>query len=194
MNRFLLCAAMLALPAQAAAQYIGLQAGVASTSQTAEEAVAKWGRVGGVSLDLPLVDNVGLRLGGLYAEKGAAFDIEDGTEGTLSLTYVELPAMLRIGGSLYALIGGAVGIHRECTVAAASISVDCAAIPDADINTIDLGIAGGVGFRAGISGRLSLTLEVLHNRGMTIVSEGDPEDGRNRAFSGLAGVAISLGG
>jgi len=194
MKRFLLCAAMLALPAQAAAQHVGLQAGMASTSQTADEADPKWGRVGGVSLDLPLIEQVGLRLGGLYAEKGAAFEIEGGTEGSLSLTYVELPAMLRIGGSLYALIGGAVGINRECTVTAATVSVDCATIPDSNINTIDIGIAGGVGFRAAMSGRLSLTLEVLHTRGLTNVSEGDPDDTRNLAFSGLAGVAIRLGG
>ncbi|MDE2793728.1 MAG: outer membrane beta-barrel protein [Gemmatimonadota bacterium] len=193
MNRILLCAAMLALPAQGAAQHIGFQAGLARTFQTAEETDPKWGRAGGVSLDLPLLDHVGLRLGGLYAEKGAAFDV-DGEEGTLSLTYVELPAMLRIGGSLYGLIGAAVGINRGCTVTAASVSVDCSEIPGADINTIELGVAGGLGYRAGMSDRLSLTLEVLHNRGMTNVSEDDPEDNRNRSFSALAGVAIGLGG
>ena len=33
----------------------------------------------------------------------------------------------------------------------ASMSVVCSEIPDADINMMDLGIAGGIGLRAGMS-------------------------------------------
>ena len=123
MKRILLCAAILALPAQVAAQHVGLQAGGALTSQTTEEADAKFGPIGGVSLDLPLLDAVGARLGALYAQKGASFDV-DGVEGTNQLTYIELPAMLRLGGSVYALIGAAIGINSGCMVTAPSMSVD----------------------------------------------------------------------
>ena len=193
MNRILLCAAMLALPAQVAAQHIGLQAGGVLASQAAEETDGKVGLIGGISLDLPLSDYVGVRLGALYAQKGASFDV-DGVEGTNSLTYIELPAMLRLGGSVYALIGGAIGINRGCTVTAGSVSVDCSEIPDANINTIDLGIAGGIGFRAGMSDRLSFTLEVLHNRGITGVSDDAAAEDANRAFYATGGVAIRLGG
>ena len=192
MKRILLCAAILASPAQVAAQHVGLQAGGALTSQTDEEADTKYGLIGGVSLDLPLSDAVGVRLGALYAQKGASFDV-DGVEGTIELGYIELPAMLRFGGSVYALIGTAIGINSGCTVAAASMSVDCSEIPDADINTIDLGIAGGIGLRAGMSNRVSFTLEVLHNRGLSNVSD-DPDPFQNRAFNALVGLAVSLGG
>lgn len=102
--------------------------------------------------------------------------------------------MLRLGGSVYALIGGAIGINSGCTVSAASVSVDCSEIPDVNFNTIDLGIAGGIGFRAGMSDRLSFTLEVLHNRGMTGVSDDDAIEDANRAFYATGGVAISFGG
>ena len=193
MKRILLCAAILVLPAQVAAQHVGLQAGGALTSQTAEEADTKYGLIGGVSLDLPLSDAVGVRLGALYAQKGASFD-EGGVEGTVELAYIELPAMLRLGGSVYALIGAAIGINSGCTVTAASMSVDCSEIPDAGINMMDLGIAGGIGLRAGMSNRVSFTVEVLHNRGLSNVSDDDPDPFQNRAFNALAGLAISLGG
>ena len=192
MKRILLCAAILAFPVPVTAQHVGLQAGGALTSQTAEEADTKYGLIGGVSLDLPLADAVGFRLGALYAQKGASFD-EGGVEGTIELAYIELPAMLRLGGSVYALIGAAIGINSGCTVMAASLSIDCSEIPDASINMMDLGIAGGIGLRAGMSNRVSFTLEVLHNRGLSNVSDDDPDPFQNRAFNALAGLAITLG-
>lgn len=60
-------------------------------------------------------------------------------------------------------------------------------------NTIEPGIAVGAGIRAELSVRVSLPLEVIHNSGMSSVSEDDPEDTGNRAFSVLAGVAIGRG-
>ena len=193
MNRILFCAAILAFPGQVAAQHVGLQAGGALTSWSAEEPDSKTGLIGGISLDLPLSDNVGVRLGALYAQKGVSFDV-DGAEATTAVTYFELPAMLRLGGSVYGLIGAAVGINSGCTVTADSVTVDCSEIPDSNINTIDLGIAGGIGLRTGMSNGVSFTFEVLHNRGLSNVSDNDRDSFKNRAFYALAGVAISLGG
>ncbi|WP_428276355.1 hypothetical protein [Candidatus Palauibacter sp.] len=104
MNRILLCAAVLAFPGQVAAQHVGLQAGGALTSWSAEEPDSKTGLIGGISLDLPLSDNVGVRLGALYAQKGVSFDV-DGAEATTDVAYFELPAMLRLGARVATLAG-----------------------------------------------------------------------------------------
>ena len=202
MRPILLLAAALTLPAHAAAQTFGLHVGAARTSvaisEEEEDVDAKTGLVGGVSFDLPISDIAGFRLGAVYVQKGVSFTEDYDLEGSVSLNYIELPAMLRFGSSVYGLVGAALGIKSGCSASfkfqGQEASFDCSD-PEADLGefkTIDFGISAGIGFSARASDSISLTLEVLHNRGLSNVS--DEVDGKNRAFTAMAGIAIDLGG
>ena len=113
----LLITALTLLPVHAAAQSFGLHVGAARTSISMDDEgagiEARTGLVGGVSFDLPISDIAALRLGAAYVEKGASFKGNDG--GNLSLNYIELPAMMRFGSSVYGLVGATVGINSGCS-------------------------------------------------------------------------------
>lgn len=185
----LLLLAVFALPVQASGQHLGLHVGAAITSLSVSDAEYKTGPAIGVSFDLPVSDNTGVRLGALYTEKGASFS-EDGIEGGFTLSYIEFPAMLRFGGSVYGLAGAAVGINAGCSVELLGISIDCSD-DDLGIETIDFGIAAGIGLSIRTSSSMRFSLEVLHSRGLSDV---DDDEGKNRAFTAMAGITIDLGG
>ena len=76
------------------------------------------------------------------------------------------------------------------------LSLDCLDPENSDFEfkTIDFGISAGIGFSVRASDSISLTLEVLHNRGLSGLSDATPDDsGKNRAFTAMAGIAVDLG-
>lgn len=100
-------AGIVMVPAASAAQTassmtFGVKAGINSSSITFEDAGQQadvkrlLGAVGGVFLGKRISDNIGLRVEGLFSQKGAK-DAESGDDAELRLTYIDVPVLLTLG-------------------------------------------------------------------------------------------------
>ena len=196
-----------AIPLPVLAQEAGLHLSVAHTSLSdpseGEDPATRLG--GGISLDFPLSDNVGLLTGVFYARKGILFSEEIPVTGGVRFDYLELPALFRlnipIDGSTrpYLLLGPTLGINVGC-----SIEVDSGQGPvsqacedaDASIRKLDIGLSGGLGVAIRLSGGVSITLNALYSLGLLPVEGGSvtsASDDKHRAITGLAGIAFPIG-
>ena len=204
MGRIILFAVSVALvAAPVAAQEIGLHLGATRTTmsdQEGEDIKPDINPSGGISVGFGLSNRVGLQSGLFYATKGASFDSTlDGEDigGGVSMQYLELPLLLRAGtASAHLLLGPVLGVNTGCEfrfeAVGVTATVSCDEAEDLSIRRFDLGLAGGAGFSAAVTGRVRVTLNATYNLGLlTIDSNGEP--GKHRAISVLAGATIPIG-
>ena len=204
MGRMILFAVLLELAAApVTAQEIGLHLGATRTTisdQEGEEPKPDINPSGGISVGFALSDRIGLQSGLFYATKGASveasFDGED-IGGGVSMQYVELPLLLRGGtASAHFLPGPVLGVNTGCDLRVEALGVT-ATLPrdeaeDLAVRRFDLGLAGGAGFSAAVTGRVRVTLNATYNLGLlTVDSNGEPAE--HRAISVLAGATIPTG-
>ncbi len=149
------------------------------------------GFVGGVFLDFGGSSLFGFQVGAQYSQKGAEFDAGE-TVDELSLDYLEIPAVLKVGLPLGALkpsifAGAALGFNTGCEGVGGE---DCAD----DVTSTDF--SGVVGADLAIYlGGLSLWADARYNVGLSDIPDGEAfTDFRNRAFNLTAGIGFRLGG
>ncbi len=193
----------------ALAQDAGLHLTVARASLSSTDAAKPAMRIGGgVSLEVPFTDHVGLRTGVSFARKGMRFGgtlTQDGTssplEADLYVDYIELPALLRIGIPIegrarpHVLLGPALAINVVCAL---EIDVEETSPTDCSdalirMRNLDIGLTGGLGV-ALTSGRgVSLRLDALYNLGLRGVLDDAGAEAKNRTITAQAGIAFPLG-
>lgn len=157
-------------------------------------------------LGIPLGGRFSVSPGAFYVQKGASAD-EPGT-GTLAfdIAYLEIPVLLsvrltsddsNVGFSLFA--GPAVGFEASCDVSLSdgteTFSASCDDADFADRQSLDVGALAGAGVQFPLGERLDLMLSGGIDMGLrTLDTSDNPDDVKNRAFFGSAGVVIPLGG
>lgn len=174
---------------------LGLRGGVSVATASFDSETLddenRTGFVGGVFLDFGGSNLLGFQVGAQYAQKGADFDA-DQTIDELSLDYLEIPAVVKLGLPLGALkpsvfAGAALGFNTGCDAGADG---DCGD----DVGSTD--VSGVVGADLAIYlGGLSLWADARYNVGLSDIPDGDAfGDFKNRAFNLTAGIGVRLGG
>lgn len=150
------------------------------------------GFVGGVFLDFGSGDSpLGFQIGAQYSQKGVELDIDD-VVSDLSLNYLEIPAVVKVGLPLRAIkpsvFGGVgLGFNTSCEL---ENDGDC----DDDITSTEFaGILGAdVVFYLG---GLNLFVDGRYHFGLNDISDSvDIEELKNRAWQFQAGLGFPMGG
>lgn len=151
----------------------------------------------GLSATFAISDDLGVEVGGAYAEKGAARRVR-GMDATFKLDYMELPVLFRLGiptlgfMSPHVLLGPAVALEVGCNSAGGDQALPCNS-RGAEVKAVDVGAMAGAGFSLPISGPLSVSLEVFYDVGLVSIDDSaSPEDVKNRAWSFLVGVGFPI--
>lgn len=150
--------------------------------------VAPYGGVG-LILHAP-TSRVGLQTGVYFVGKGAGFD-EDGTEGSVQLSYLEVPLLLRLAptsaGVRPALFaGGTVAYRTGCTIEAEAVSVDC---DDEDLRDllgfrrVDAGVTVGAELAIPAGRRLLIVPTIRFTEGLVEIAKDDESNVKNRVLS-----------
>jgi len=147
------------------------------------------GFVGGLFVVVPASDRLGFQGEVLFSQKGAS---EDGGAGDLSLDYLEVPLLLRVGTaspletSFHAFAGPSIGLRLRARVTTETFDgeTEDEDIAD-DVKGFDFGVVAGAGVNFGrftLDGRYTWGLNNLNSL------EDDEMKLRNRVFSIMAGV------
>lgn len=183
-----------AAPAQAQTT-LGIRGGVSVSSaefstETFDES-NRTGFDGGVFVDFGAGSILGLQIAAQYAQRGAELDLQGAAED-LSLNYLEIPAVLKVGLPLGivkpSLLGGvALGFNTRCEFDG---SGDCG---DEITSTNFAGVLGAdVAF---FLGGLSLWVDGRFNFGLSDVADAlDVDELKTRAWTLQAGIGVPLGG
>ena len=171
---------------------------------------------GRVAVNVPFGnENTGMQFGAAYARKGVSvserLEFEEGEffEGIydinldVKLDYLEFPILFRYSlntgtFSPYFMPGLKLSILTDCTLSSSfsgeEISVSCNG-SDFDTNKLDIGFHAGAGMDIALIPSVMFTIDVAYNYGLfsafkdVLVEDGQ---GKNRAFSILAGVTIPI--
>lgn len=140
---------------------------------------------------------VGLQSGLYYVGKGAKVE-SDGESGSLQLSYIELPVMLRFAPSVAgtgvrpAFFGGATLAYRiGCKLEADGASIDCDDpnfTEGSNLKKTDVGLTIGADLAIPAGTRLLVVPTVRFTQGLTSVSDDSSSDVKNRVIS--VGVAL----
>jgi hypothetical protein len=166
-----------------------------------DEADHRFGILAGAFLEVRLMDMLAFQPGVSLVQKGtklsrSIYDL------TLKLNYIEASGLAKVKAPLagqivpYLLAGPAVGFKIGCDAEieyqGETESDDC----DDDFNSLDLGGVFGAGLEVS-AGPGRLTLDARYNLGLLDTAntdEGMDITSKNRAFYGLAGFSIPIGG
>ena len=181
--------------APAAAQTtLGVRGGISVASASFDtdtfDESNRTGFVGGVFLDFGRSSMFGFQVGAQYSQKGAEFDAGQ-TIDDLTLNYLEIPAVLKVGVPLGGLkpsvfAGAALGFNTSCEVEGGG---DC----DEQVTSTD--VSGVVGADLVIDlGGISIWGDARYNVGLSDISDGEAfSDFKNRAFNLTAGFGVPIG-
>jgi len=190
-----LLAAGSAAPARAQGLTLGFRGGVSVASASLDvgqtfDKTNRTGFAGGVFLNLD-AGMLGFQVGAEYVQKGVDLDIAN-TVSQLSLNYVEIPAVLKLGIPLGlvkpSVFGGVgLGLNAGCDNSGA----DCA---DQVKSTDFSGIAGAD--VALYLGGISLWADARYHFGLSNINEPSAvvQDLKNRNWTLQAGIGFTLGG
>jgi len=179
--------------------------GSGTSEQTAAQYTkARTGKAGAAFLRLG-GGTVSLQLEGNYTEKGLKLAYGTTANGDLILTYLEVPALIRLSApgkiSPYVYGGAAAGIEMGCkvkgTAAGTAYDSDCSSANSASDTTrqkIDFVGVGGAGLQFALGG-VSILVEGRYALGLRTIDKRSvgATDVRTRAISFLGGIAIPLG-
>lgn len=159
------------------------------------------GSMGGLSLVLPLGSTFALQTEALVVTAGARPN--SGTGNGISLTYAQVPLLLRLspGSGLpiapHMYAGPYFGLRIRCQIDTGPGDSDCDDVGSVNTETVDVGgiVGGGLDFDVG---GVVLTAGARYGFGVSKVAEFDTgtvrESARNGSFSIYAGLAIRFGG
>jgi hypothetical protein len=186
--------AALALPVPAFAQVsFGVSGGLSLASLTGDDVDDDLdGRTGfnaGAFVELPLADIIWLVPGLYYVQKGAT---SDGLVEEISIDYLELPLLLRVGVSdrdpvgINLFLGPTFALQLKCDFQVANITDECEdeAASDFDITkNFDVGLAVGGGLSFAVSPTISLLANAFWDLGLMSIDDSLAEqDIKNEAI------------
>lgn len=178
-----------AAPAPAQIAY-GVKAGVnfADVAIDPDEGASSSGRLGalaGMFATIPIAWGLTLQPEAIYTIKGASFEVE-GFETNYIVDYVEVPvlARFRVLKSAYVLAGPSMAFRvrarNRIAFGGSTEEIDL----DNDVETFDVGIAGGIGMDVG---RWLVDARYTHGLSDTDKDRSDDVKIRNRVLSFSAG-------
>ena len=153
----------------------------------------------GVSVLIPITDNMGIQLGGSYSSKGKR-EGDGGVISRIRMDYFEVPVLLRTRLPSYGtaltyhyFVGPAVAFLTKCSVAS-DPSAPQTSCTEADllVKNLDLGVLGGVGVDVEVSDAFTLVIDVVYNFGLSSIDKAG-NDVKNRAFTMQAGIGFPIG-
>ena len=159
----------------------------------------------GVAVGIPLLEGWSVELGGSYSQKGYAVDVPQIGDGSAAIDYLEVTALASVAfplgdrASVNLLAGPALAMQLSCQVTlsfeGSEESEDCDPDDSDDgPKDSDLGLAGGLRFRIGLSEKMGVTVGALYTLGLQNLFEGVDEDDsvKNRVMTLSAGLAYSI--
>jgi opacity protein-like surface antigen len=204
-------------PARAGGHQFGIKGGVAiqelgGDDVETDEIESRTGFVGGFFFQTDFSENFGLRVEGLYFNKGARADSAD-VELTVKLDYIEFPFLLMAnlpfgeGGRLSVFGGPTLGFsansEAELSIDTFSASVDVGEI----VASTEFGLTFGAGLTfdvgpvvLGVDGRYGFGLTTVVEDDIDFDNDGVPDFGgedfdvTNRGFAFMAQVGFPIGG
>ena len=161
---------------------------------------ARTGLSVGALVTFGISQDLGIQIGGSYVQKGAAFS-NLGFDARLAIDYIEVPVLLRLGVptsgavSPHFFVGPTVSFVASCEAEILLFDKSDCTKGVARIKSIDFGGMAGVGLDLATSGALAVTLDALYNLGFSSLNNaaGLAGDGKNRAWSIVAGVGFPIG-
>lgn len=159
----------------------------------------------GASVTHYLARNIGIRLGGTFASKGAEASLQGETD-VLRINYVELSPLFDIRAvlaegdrevSLDLLLGPTVSLKRSCEndPPAGGATARCEDL-ELKIATVDVGATVGAGLQLQVvrDPFVALSVEARYTHGLREVqTENDRNAGKNRAYLIQAGISFPIG-
>ena len=159
----------------------------------------------GLAVGIPLFGGWSVELGGSYSQKGYAVDVPPVGEGSVAIDYLEVAALASLAfplddrASVNLLAGPALAIQLACQVTQSFEGSEDTEDCDPDDNDdgpkdSDLGLAGGVRFRIGLSEKVGVTAGALYTLGLQSLFEEEDEDitVKSRVLTLSAGLAYSI--
>lgn len=153
----------------------------------------------GASLTHPLTPVLGVQVGAGYIQKGAKSS-SSGASVELTLDYVEVPVLLRVGipstsrVSAHFLVGPDVAFKAACTLKGSSatltVSESCSQAK-ANTKALDFGAMGGVGLDYAATRKIVVSLDALYDLGLASINQAG-NSVKNRAIVIRAGVGIPV--
>ena len=198
----LVCAALLMSlfhDAEARKSYFGVKGGVNHANIVGDDADELEPRdrfVGGVFYGMDFTDDFGLRIDGLYVQKGAEglFTVEDGDEHNVvfSLDYIEFPVLFVVGFSTSEKFGAnlTLGPTFGFNLSAEMEIPEHGETEDLDVETFELGATFGGGVEYKVSS-WSIIADVRYALGGTSIN--DEFDGKNTGVVIMVGAKFPLG-
>jgi hypothetical protein len=143
------------------------------------------GAVAGLFLSKPISDNVGVRIEGLFSQKGAK-NQESGEDAKYKLTYIDVPALLVFGPSssgnthFNVFTGPQVSFKTKAEFEFAGQTEDA----DNQVKGTDFGWVVGAGLESG-----RLTADARYTLGLSNIAESGNKV-KNRVFAVMVGVKL----
>ena len=160
------------------------------------------GFMGGVFLETPLAEIVGLHLGANYSQKGWEAEGIPGAEGgdlMTQLDYIEVPALLVVGipvsaASLRLYAGPTLSYLIKCEGTSFDVSVDCEdGAGEDEVTKFDLGGTVGAGLGFGMGGATLLLDGFLGMGFKTLLKDDADLDLKNETWTVSAGLMFPAG-
>ena len=163
------------------------------------------GVVAGAEFGFALAPSLGLRLGGMFAQKGSniSFEIADvSLSARTELDYLQGIALVRFGTPIRPqglavglLAGGWAGYLLSCSVSTevpdeGDVDATCEDREAGGVKSMDFGLAAGVGLEAGLSGLPRLAVDLLWAPGRSKI---DSEGTETRHVFVQAGFVFLIG-
>jgi hypothetical protein len=156
---------------------------------------------GGVFLETPLAQIVGLHVGANYSQKGWEAEGIPGAEGgdlVTKLDYLEVPVLLVVGvpvsaASLRLYAGPSLSYLIKCKGTSFDVSLDCEDENDEQsVTKVDFGGTVGAGLGLGMGGA-SLLLDGFLSMGFKTLLEDEALDLKNETWTLSAGLMFPAG-
>ncbi len=161
----------------------------------------------GLAVELALVEGWNLELGGSYSQKGYGFEVPPSGKASMRIDYFEVaglvskPFPLGDRASVNLLAGPALALQLSCQVSASEQGSeetgDCVTEDEEDFGPqdTDLGLAGGVRFRVGLSETVGVTVGALYTLGLRNLFDDVDDDSsvKSRVVTLSVGLAYSIG-
>ncbi len=186
--------------AEARKSYFGVKGGLNHANIVGDDADELEPRdrfAGGVFYGMEFTDDFGMRIDGLYVQKGAEGEFvepgeDHGHQSTISLDYIEFPVLFMVGFSTSEKFGAnlLLGPTFGFNLSAELEDQDHGETVDLEVETFELGATFGGGVEYKVS-TWSLIGDVRYALGGTSIN--DEFDGKNTGVVILVGVKFPLG-
>ncbi len=159
----------------------------------------------GLAVEITPIEGWNLELRGSYSQKGYGLEVPPSGKSSWGIDYLEVAALagkpfpLGDRASVNLLVGPALASKLSCQATrfeeGSEETNDCVSEEGADggPRDTDLGLAGGLRLRVGLSEKVGVTVGALYTLGLQNLYEDDNASVKSRVLTLSAGLAYSIG-